>query len=201
MLSLRKPTDAAVVRYLIESQHKSFTYEQPGMTRDGTYPGSFDIDQERTLLGTGVAVFEQAKEALCRWQMFPRSLAKLYWPDRRIEPGITVAVRFRVGPLWSLNPCRIVYSIDEPVRGNGLVRFGFAYGTLADHLECGEEQFLVTWNPRDDRVYYELLAISQPHHLLTRLGYRVVRREQAKFRRLSGLSMQQAVRCPREVAC
>jgi uncharacterized protein (UPF0548 family) len=57
--------------------------------------------------------------------------------DTLIEPGQTVAVLTRVCGLWSLNACRIVYVIQEDRR------FGYAYGTLPEHAESGEERFLV----------------------------------------------------------
>ena len=48
-----------------------------------------------------------------------------------------MAVLARSLGLWWLNACRIVCVIDEdrPVTG-----FGFAYGTLPDHAESGEER-------------------------------------------------------------
>jgi uncharacterized protein (UPF0548 family) len=73
-------------------------------------------------------------------------------------------------------------------------RFGFAYGTLRGHPERGEERFLVERNESDDSVWYDLLPVSQPAHWLARWGYPYTRYEQARFRRLSGLAMQEAVR-------
>src|SRR6188768_3076153 len=37
---------------------------------------------------------------------------------------------------WSLNGCRVLYHLD-----GGDTRFGFAYGTLTNHAEAGEELF------------------------------------------------------------
>ena len=73
----------------------------------------------------------------------------------------------RIGLFW-LNACRIVYLIDEdgPTK-----RFGFAYGTLTEHAESGEERFLVGWNRETDAVSYELLAFSRPNQFLSRVGY------------------------------
>jgi uncharacterized protein (UPF0548 family) len=39
-------------------------------------------------------------------------------------------------------------------------RYGFAYGTLADHGESGEERFTVEWNRSSDKVFYDILAFS-----------------------------------------
>ena len=133
------------------------------------------------------------------------------------QPGDVVAVLYRARPffLWMLFPARVVYRVDEcgptvPVGqasdatvgaqfksgrdGRTTFRYGFAYGTLPDHPERGEERFLVEWNQADDSVWYDLLAVSQPRHWLARLGYIYARYEQAKFRRLSGEAMQRACR-------
>jgi uncharacterized protein (UPF0548 family) len=123
--------------------------------------------------------------------MFPRSLVRLYWPDARIAQDTIVAVLFRGGPVWSLNAARIIYTVNET--RDRVSRFGFAYGTLADHAEQGEERFLVEWRHDDDSVWYDLAAFSRPQHWLARLVYPYARRTQALFRRLSGLAMQRAV--------
>ena len=92
--------------------------------------------------------------------------------------------------VWWLNACRIVYVIDEaaPFR-----RFGFAYGTLPDHAERGEERFTVEWRD-DDSVWYDLLAFSQPRHWLARLGYPLTRHYQKCFGLDSLAAMSKAVR-------
>ena len=72
-------------------------------------------------------------------------------------------------------------------------KFGFAYGTLPGHVESGEERFLVEWDRGDDGVWYDILAFSRPNHILTRLGYPVVRRLQKRFGRDSAASMLRAV--------
>ena len=79
---------------------------------------------------------------------------------------------------WSLNACRIAYTVDEQ---GSIDHFGFAYGTLPGHLECGEERFLVEWDHTDDSVWYDLLAMSRPRHILSRVGYPYIRRLQKRF--------------------
>jgi hypothetical protein len=65
---------------------------------------------------------------------------ELCWPDTPVQPGADVAVVVSHLGLWSVNACRIVYVIDE--RGSP-EKCGFAYGTLPDHRERGEERFTV----------------------------------------------------------
>jgi len=76
---------------------------------------------------------------------------------------------------------------DRATRG-----FGFAYGTLPGHVERGEERFLVEIAD-DDSVRYDILAFSQPKHLLTKIGYPFVRRLQKRFGRESSAAMVRAV--------
>ena len=114
-----------------------------------------------------------------------------YPPDTPIVVGEIVAVIARAIGLWSLNACRIIYVVDEsvPIR-----RFGFAYGTLADHVASGEERFLVEWDRATGAVWYDILAFSRPRHFLTRLGYPYMRRTQSRFRKESGAAMVRAAR-------
>ena len=95
-----------------------------------------------------------------------------------VEVGATVAVKARAFGTWSLNATRVVYVIDESRR------FGFAYGTLPDHVEKGEERFLVEWLA-DDSVWYSILAFSRPQHPLVKLSAPLARRLQAQFARAS----------------
>ena len=91
--------------------------------------------------------------------------------------------------LWVLNACRVVYVVEEeePVR-----RFAFAYGTLPEHAESGEERFQVEWL-EDDSVWYAILAFSRPNQLFSRMAYPYVRHKQKQFARESMLAMKTAV--------
>ena len=104
--------------------------------------------------------------------------------------GQTVALVARAAGLWVTNACRVVYVVeeDEPLR-----RLAFAYGTLADHAERGEERFQVEWRHDDDTVWYDILAFSRPQQWLSRLAKVYVRRKQKQFGRESALAMQSAV--------
>lgn len=90
-----------------------------------------------------------------------------------------------------MNACRIVYVVDEedPVK-----RFGFAYGTMAEHAESGEERFTVEWDRDEDTVWYDILAFSHPRNLLARLGYPLSRLLQKRFAEDSKAAMLEAVR-------
>jgi uncharacterized protein (UPF0548 family) len=111
---------------------------------------------------------------------------ELHTSDAPIEIGTTVAVLVRAFGLCWLNAARIVYVIDERDR------FGFAYGTLPDHVERGEERFLVERGP-DGAVAYDVLALSRPRHPFAMIAYPWVRRMQKRFARDSMRAMQRGV--------
>jgi uncharacterized protein (UPF0548 family) len=100
-----------------------------------------------------------------------------------------VAITPKIGPVWWLNACRVLYLIDEhaPTR-----RVGFGYGTLADHAECGEERFMIEMMA-DGAVWYDLFAYSRPRHWLARLGGPFTRLQQKRFAKGSGAAMQRAI--------
>jgi uncharacterized protein (UPF0548 family) len=82
-----------------------------------------------------------------------------------------------------------VYKDEEP----SFKRYGFAVGTLPDHVERGEERFAVEWHEADDAVYYEVFAFSRPAHPLVKATQPLARRIQRRFAVDSLRSMQVAV--------
>jgi uncharacterized protein (UPF0548 family) len=163
-----------------------FTYDEVGWTRESREPNGFDHDHNRVQVGSGAAAFARACDALRAWTMFPPPLAAIE-PHAPIREGETVGVLIHAFGTWWLNAARIVYVIDEPRR------FGFAYGTVPGHVECGEERFLIEWLD-DDTVWYDLRAFSRPRHWLARLGKPLVRVLQLRFQRLSKAAMTDAAR-------
>ena len=90
-----------------------------------------------------------------------------------------------------MNGCRVLYSVGSL---NDVARFGFAYGTLTNHAESGEELFEVFLDPQTDDVKYRIRAASWPQVMLTHLGQPIVRLLQARFRRDSATAMIRATR-------
>jgi uncharacterized protein (UPF0548 family) len=154
-------------------------------------PAGYAVNHTRVKLGDGEQVFTRAKAAIKRWDHFRLGWVEACPPETKIRAGEVVVVLAHKLCVWSLNACRIVYVVDEagPVR-----RFGFAYGTLPDHVESGEERFVVEWDETSGEVWYDILAFSRPRHPLIRLGNRYMRRLQQRFGRESAAAMARAVR-------
>jgi uncharacterized protein (UPF0548 family) len=189
MLFLRRPTAAAIQAFLTNQARLDLTYSAVGATITGP-PAGYVVDHTRMRLGAGEKVFVVAKAALERWQQFRLGWLEASPENTPIKKGQEVAILARFIGLWWLHACRIVAMVneDEPVK-----RFGFAYGTLPDHAESGEERFLIEWDRGDDSVWYDILAFSRPQHYLARLGYPLLRRLQKKFGRESAAVMRRAV--------
>lgn len=188
MLSLRKPSADAVRHFLAAQKELPFTYEAVGATA-GSPPAGYAVDRTRIRLGEGEEVFRSASAALRRWEQFDLGWVEASPSHTPIRPGEVVAVMGHALGVWWVNACRIVYTIDDDGAVN---RFGFAYGTLPGHVESGEERFLVEWDRGTNTVSYDIIAFSRPNHLLSRVGYPVVRRLQKRFGRDSAAAMLRA---------
>ena len=116
--------------------------------------------------------------------MFDLGWVSIFPHDAGIQAGAVVAVVVSHFGFWSVNVSRIVY-VEDPC--------SFAYGTLVEHAESGEEKFSITWNAGDGSVWYDVLAFSKPNHALAKAGYPLSRMLQKRFARDSMAAM--AERC------
>ena len=181
MLLLRKPGEKQIRAFLEAQVDTTFSYADVGASRTGA-PAGYAVDHNRIKLGEGEAAFHHAVRAIRGWEMFNLGWVQVFFADTPIAAGHVVAVLARHLRFFSLNACRIVYTIDSSGDEDGAIkRYGFAYGTLAEHAERGEERFSVEWHAEDDSVWYDLFAFSRPNHRLARLGYPVARRLQKRF--------------------
>ncbi len=186
MFFLGEPSSSEIDAFLARQGESSPSYEPVGLAL-GEAVG-YTLDRARGEIGRGEGDFERAKRAVREWRMFDLGWIRIFPDGAVIEPGTVVAVRARHLGFRSLNACRVVYALpDSPTR------FGFAYGTLADHAERGEESFAVELGS-DGAVSYEIRAASRPASILARLGYPITRLLQARFRRDSLAAMGRAVR-------
>ena len=194
MFFRRRPSAREVEHFLSASRSLPLSYEPTGIAKQSR-PG-FTTDEACQGLGSGTDVFARAKEALRSWRHFELGWVELFPGDAPIETGTVVAVLVNHLGFWSLNGCRIVYPIGDP---DSATQFGFAYGTLSNHAERGEEIFEVSIDPASQEVSYHIRAASKPQATLARIGYPFTRLLQARFRRDSLQAMQRAVTSGRPV--
>jgi uncharacterized protein (UPF0548 family) len=190
MFFLSRPAESLIRTILAIQGAADFSYPELGATR-GEPPIGYAVLRGRVDLGQGSTTFIRAVEAMRQWKMFSVPGIQLCWPGAPIRPGQAVAVVIKHFGFWSLNCCKIVYVIDEdgPIR-----RFGFAYGTLCEHAEQGEERFMVEWRRASDLVDYEIISFSRPGNIAVKIGYPLARRLQNRFVRYSLAAMLDAVR-------
>lgn len=161
------------------------SYPEVGQSQQD-FPAGYDHDRNKVYLGEGELAFEKAKAALSQWLMFPSQWIKIYPAQAPIQEGQLVLILFLLVGFWWANPCRIIYTVDEPRR------FGFGYGTVQGHVEKGEEYFGV-YQDAAGKVWYEINAFSKPGIWLTQLTYPLARRFQRRFIKGSKAGMVAAV--------
>lgn len=152
-----------------------FSYPQVGATRH-TFPPGYNHDRTEIFLGTGNELWEATKIELLHWRHYPdwtRVFMEKGHSISKSEHG-TVGVYFKMFGLWWENHCRIVYVQEKESE------WGFAYGTLSDHVEKGEEYFYVRRDVQG-KIYYGINAFSRPNLWFTWLGYPLARFYQRKF--------------------
>jgi uncharacterized protein (UPF0548 family) len=188
MFLLREPSPETIQKFISSQRDLPFSYSEVGATA-GKLPPGYLVDRNRVKLGQGRETYERAVSALRKWQQFDLGWVRMVPLATPIEVGAVVAILTRHFGFWSLNPCRVVYLIDEDVPVH---KFGFAYGTLTSHAEKGEERFTIEWHETDDTVWYDILAFSRPHQFLVRLGFPLARQLQKRFARDSMSTMGSA---------
>ncbi|MEL6635488.1 MAG: DUF1990 domain-containing protein [Bacteroidota bacterium] len=181
-VSLRFPNLPRIQQFIQGEEGLPYSYPEIGASRTQG-PAHYDNDHHSVYLGEGEAVWNRAVAALRAWQQFPPDWTVVHPQRTPLEEGQTVAVLFRLFGMWWTNSARIVYCLDEPQR------FGFAYGTLPGHVECGEECF---WIERDSAgaIHYHIRAFSKPRFWLVRLAYPFARTQQKRFVRQSLARME-----------
>ena len=186
MFLIRRPSPRSIAQFLEGSRDLPLTYDPVGLARSDNATG-YDVDDTVAVIGHGRADFDRARAALSAWTHFDLGWVHVFPRHASTAPGTNVAVLIRHLGFWSLNGARVVYQLDERD-----TRFGFAYGTLPNHAEVGEEIFEVALDETSGEVTYRLRAASHPRVALARLGYPIARALQARFRRDSARAMRRA---------
>jgi uncharacterized protein (UPF0548 family) len=187
MFFARRPSREAIDRFVRDSQELPLSYGPIGIV-NGEAPCR-DLDEAIVTIGRGRADFDRARAALMAWKQFDIGWVETFPLHAPVAVGTVVAVLIRHLGFWSLNGCRVLYRVaclDDAAR------FGFAYGTLTNHAESGEELFDVFLDPESDEVTYRIRATSKPQAALALIGQPFVRAIQARFRRDSAAAMKRA---------
>ncbi|MFO0555710.1 MAG: DUF1990 domain-containing protein [Polyangiaceae bacterium] len=160
MWLLRRPSRERLAPLLAAASSAPLSYAEVGMSGRPSAPPGYGYEKHETLLRRP---FAEAREALRVFATHRLPYMFLHPEHATVEEGLTVLVCARIGPLWTINPCRIVSVVDEPRR------FSYAYGTLPGHSEHGEETFTVV-EREDGSVHAETIACARPQDTLARLG-------------------------------
>jgi uncharacterized protein (UPF0548 family) len=160
-------------RYLHQRLDAVPTYADFGATLRGTGPAGFRRDHYEIDLGSGDAIFERGVLGLKTWQAHRIRGVRVFPADAEVRTGVTVVVSLGLPVLALAAPCRIVGVVDEPGR------WGFAYGTLPDHPEQGEEAFCVSQSAGGS-VQFDITAFSRPGSALVRLAGPIGRSAQSR---------------------
>ena len=188
MFLTRRPTQRQIEEFLKQSPLLALSYNPIGIAQES--PTGFNADLASTVIGRGRDDFERAKIALAQWRHYEMGWVELFPHGASIDPGTDVAVLVRHLGFWSLNGCRVVYRVGDRQSESS---FGFAYGTLTNHAELGEEVFEVRLEPESEDVIYRIQAVSKPRAPLARLGYPIARYFQERFRRDSTEALRRAI--------
>jgi uncharacterized protein (UPF0548 family) len=191
MFLVRRPDRDAIDRFLRESRDLPLSYDPPGIVRAES--ARRGIVEAKVAVGHGPRDFERARAALLAWRQFDIGWIETFPKGAPVEAGSVVAVLIQHLGFWSLNGCRVVYCVGSREEG---ASFGFAYGTLTNHAEAGEELFEVFIDPRTEDVMYRIRATSWPRATLALVGHPMVRALQARFRRDSATAMRLAIGRP-----
>jgi uncharacterized protein (UPF0548 family) len=187
MFLLHAPSPADIERFVAASRELGLSYAPVGLVSQT--PAGFRVDEQTTVIGSGEAAFQRATTALTEWRHFDLGWVEMFPKRASIAPGSVVVVAVRHLGFWSLNGCRVVDLVGAP----GETTYGFAYGTLTNHAESGEELFQVSFRPESGDVLYHIRAVSKPRAALARLGYPFTRALQARFRRDSARALRRAI--------
>ena len=193
MFLLHRPDRHIIDRFLCESAELPLSYSPIGLVHGATHP--YDVDVTEVVVGHGQTDFDRARGALLSWTQFKIGWVELFPQAAPVEPGTVVAVLANHFGFWSLSGCRVVYVLD----GDD-TRCGFAYGTLTNHVESGEELFELEFDRGTGGVTYRIRAASRPRAVIARLGYPIARSLQARFRRDSAEAMRRCTIADRGIS-
>jgi uncharacterized protein (UPF0548 family) len=167
VIRLRRPDETDLGVLVERHRHAALTYSPVGVSGLEEVPVGYRRDRWGRDLGDGDRVFAVASQTIRTWGVH-RGAGLIVCADGPPTVGDVVALCAPL-PIGHVDAvCRIVWVIDEPDR------FGFAYGTLPEHPEDGEESFVVSMS-ESGVVRFEITAVSRPRHIMARAAPPIAR--------------------------
>ena len=115
-----RPSHNAIDRFVRDSQELPLSYGPIGVVNGEETRR--EVEEVIVTIGCGRADFDRARTALLTWKQFGIGWVELSPRRAPVQVGTVVAVLVKHLGFWSLNGCRVLYTVG----GDG--RFGFAYG-------------------------------------------------------------------------
>jgi hypothetical protein len=115
MFTFSEPSDVQIENFLAEQKDLPFSYGEVGASK-GAIPSDYPINHHRVQLDNGENTFVRSKNAIQNWTMYKLEWTRLYPSDTPVVAREVVCVIVNHGFCWSLNPCRIVYTLEEKER-------------------------------------------------------------------------------------
>src|SRR6478735_2847942 len=109
MFLMRRPSRKTIDRFLLDSQELPLSYGPIGIVREKT--ARHDVDHAVVAIGRGEADFARARAALAGWKQFDIGWTEPFPTQAPIVAGTVVAVLIHHFGFWSLNGCRVVYTV------------------------------------------------------------------------------------------
>jgi uncharacterized protein (UPF0548 family) len=160
VISLRRLDLARLDAMLVKSRQAQLTYSEVGASRDEQLPSGYHHVRRKERIGDA-ASFDRAVTGLRTWAVQKGAGLRVF-PSDPVEPNATIIAVTSIGPIQIVVPCRVVTVFKDPNT------FGFAYGTLPGHPECGEESFVI--ERRDGATFFTVSAFARPVDPLARLA-------------------------------
>lgn len=153
ILWFKKPTKEQLREIAKNEHNRSISYSPSNVTRDGVVPEDFMSKSWTMSVGQGRNDFNNACEAMRKWKGYDaaRIIREPAEPDLQLNNTLILAIP-ALGLFHVTAMCEILEVVDEENR------FGFAYGTLDHHPECGEERFIIELH-EDESVTFTVDAI------------------------------------------
>jgi uncharacterized protein (UPF0548 family) len=95
MLSLRKPNQAVIVRWLKQQHQRDLNYPEVGATREELPASGYTIDRYSVQLGHGEATYQRAVAAIRGLHMWDFDWVQICWPTTPVEVGAVLATLTR----------------------------------------------------------------------------------------------------------